>query len=377
MMRRYSYIWTLLLQSLVERKSLVLVSLLTVALGSSVIGAFIILNADIETKMSRELRAYGANFVVKPRVDGEALRSDVVSALAALIPSGQLVGVQPFLYDIVTLKGNRIAAAGIDFGRIEETMPYWQLVEGALPAAGASPACLLGREAAGRRGVSVGAEVELKQGDRAHRCTIAALVETGGAEDSQLFLPIEEARGLFNRPDEIDLVLASIISGVREAEAFALALEQRVPGCRAQPIHKLSHSEGKILESIRSIIYVVVMLVTISTFVCLLISLMAMVSERRKEMALMKTLGATDLGLSLHFLMEIAVTGLLGGHVGLAVGFGMAHLMERTIFGTAVTFHWWILPLVPAVALGISIAGAVIPLKTVAAVQPAVVLKGD
>lgn len=368
---------TLLVRSLFERRSLVLVSLLTIALGSSVIGAFVILNADIETKMSKELRAYGANFVVRPRSEGGHLGSDVLSTLGVLVSAGQLVGAQPFLYDIVTLKGDRVATAGIDFGRIQTTTPYWQIVEGELPAADALSVCLLGKEAAERLGIRIGAEAELKKGDRAHRCTVAALVETGGAEDSQLFMPIEEARALFDRAGEIDLVLASIVAGVPEAEALSLALEQRVPGCRAQPIHKLSHSEGKILESIRSIVYVVVLLVTLSTFVCLLISLMATVSERRQEMALMKTLGATDLGLSLHFLLEIAVTGLLGGHVGLAVSFGMAHFMERTIFGTAVSFHWWLLPLVPAVALGISIAGAIIPLRTVAAVQPAVALKGD
>jgi len=376
MRSRHSYFWTLLLQSLVERRSRVFVSLLTVALGTSVIGAFILLNADVETKMSRELRAYGANFVVKPGVEGGVLHDDALSTLRELMSSEKLVGVQPFLYDILTLKRDRIAVAGIDFGSIQQTNPYWQLVGGVPPPTGASSACLLGREAAGRLAIDVGAEVELRKGGATYRCTVAALVETGGAEDNQVFMPIEKARTLFGRPGEIDLVLASIIADQQEAEAFAGALEQRVPGSRAQPIRKLSRSEGMILQSIRSLMYMVVLLVTIAAFVSLLVSLIATVSERRKEMALMKALGATDRGVSVHFLAEIAVTGIVGGHAGLAIGFGMAELMERSMFGTAVTFHWWLVPLMLAVALGISIAGAAIPLKTVAAVQPAVILKG-
>ncbi len=377
MRTRRSYFWTLLSRSLMERKSRVFVSFLSVALGTSVIGAFILLNADIETKMNRELRAYGANFVVKPGLEGGVLHDDALSTLRELMPSEQLVGVQPFLYDILTLKHDRIAAAGIDFSSIQRTTPYWQLVGGVLPQAGALSACLLGRDAARRLAIDAGGEVELKKGDRAYRCTVAALVETGGAEDNQVFMPIEEARALFDRPGEIDLVLASVVADVQEAEAFAGALERRVPGCRAQPIRKLSRSEGMILESIRSLMYMVVLFVTISAFVSLLVSLIATVSERRKEMALMKALGATDRGVSAHFLAEIAVTGIVGGHASLAVAFGMAELMEQTMFGTAVTFHWWLVPVMLTVALGISIAGATIPLRTVTAVQPAVILKGE
>lgn len=375
MTARHSYSWTLLRRSLEERKGRVLVSVLTVALGTSVVGAFLTLYADIQTKMRRELRAYGANFVVRPGDGRTSLGGDALAALDELVPPERLVGSQPFLYDIVTLKGRRVAAVGIVLGRIAATTPYWQLVRGGLPAG--DTGCLLGKDTAAALHVEVGQEIELGRGDRVHKCAVSALVETGGSEDSQVFLPIEAARTLFSRPGEIDLVLASVIAGADEAETLARSVERRVPGSRAEPIRKLSRSEGRVLDTIRSVVYMVVLLITLSAFVGLLISLMAMVSERRKEMALMKALGATDLVVSLHFLAEVVATGLVGGTVGVVAGFGMAQLMEQTIFGTAVTFHPWLVPPVLAIALGISVAGAVIPLRAVTAVQPAVVLKGD
>lgn len=377
MQRRHSYFWTLLLRSLMERRGRVLVCLLTVALGTSVVGAFILLNADVETKMSKELRAYGANFVVNPRLEGDVLNDEVLSCLEALVPSQRLMGVQPFLYDIVHLENDRVAAAGIHFANVQKTTPYWQLVRGAFPPASARSACLLGSEAAKRLAIEVGQEVELAKGNGTHRCTVAALVETGGAEDDQLFLPIEEARTLFTRPGEIDLVLASMVADFEEAEAFARAVERAVPGSSAQPIRKLARAEGMILERIRSLMYMVGLLVTFSAFVSLLISLVATIAERRKEMALMKALGATDRGMRFHLLAEVGVTAFAGGHVGLAAGFGMAAIIEHVLFGTTVTFQWWVAPLVLAVALGIGIAGAAIVSRTIAAVQPAVALKGD
>ncbi len=350
-------------------------SVLTAALGTSVAAAFATLYADIESKMSRELRAYGANFVLKP-ADRGTLRDDVLATLGDIIPADRLLGAQRFLYGLVRVKRDRIAAVGIDFSRIAITAPYWQLT-GSLPVPGAGPACLLGQEAAAALHIEVGAQLVLEHEKRTHRCVVSALVETGGAEDGQVFLPIDDARSLLGRVRDIDLVLASIVANADEAEGFAAALEQRVAGSKAHPIHKLSRSEGLVLARIRSVVLMAVLLIGISTLVGLLISFMATVSERRKEVALMKALGATDRGVGRHFLVEVAATGLAGGLGGLAVGIATADFMERTLFGTAVSFHWWLAPPILALAIVLCVAGAVMPLRALAAVQPAVVLKGE
>ncbi len=372
-----SYFWILLRRSLLERKTRVLVSMISVALGTSVVGAFVILYADVQSKMSRELRAYGANFVMKPVDQTVPLSDAALARLRETIGAARLVGAQPLLYGIATAAEDRAAAVGLHFASIGTTTPYWQVVSGAIPATDIPEACLVGRDVARRLRVEPGERMELKSNGRVHGCVIAAVVETGGAEDDQVFLPIDSARALFARPGEIDLVLASVVAEAAEADGFARALEQRVPGSRAQPIRKLSRSEGVVLATIRSVVYVVVGAIVLSTFVSLLISLMAGISERRKEVALMKALGATGGKVGVQFVTEIGVTGLVGGLVGLWGGLHMASFMEQTIFGTAVTFHWWLSVPVLAAALCVSIAGAIIPLKAISAIQPAVVLKGE
>ncbi|MBI2569019.1 MAG: ABC transporter permease [Candidatus Schekmanbacteria bacterium] len=371
-----SFFARLLLRSLLERKGRVTVALASVTLGASVIAAFVTLYVDVGAKMSRELRAYGANFVVEPGESRRSLTGEAEQALRSLLPAERLVGIQALLYDVVELQGRRLVAAGMAFDQIRAVTPYWQLSgnDGAgIPATG----CLLGRDAARKLGVEPGHEVELVMEARRHRCAVTALVETGGAEDGQVFLPFGEASTLFARPGEIDLLLASIIGALEEAEGLARALEQRAPGVAAHPILKLSRSEGIILEKVRAIVYVAVVLITASTFVSLLIALLAMVSQRRREIALMKALGATDRRMRFHFLAEVAITGVAAGILGLAAGYGLANLIERVLFATAVSFRWWLVPLVPAVAVLISAAGALIPLRMVTRLHPALVLKGD
>lgn len=372
-----SYFWTLVSRSLLERKARVIVSMLTVALGTSVVGGFVILYSDIEAKMSRELRAYGANFVVKSEAAGASLRDDALDAVREVIPADRLIGVQRLVYEVGKVKDNRVVVVGIDFDSIHATTPFWQLAAGAIPADADAGACLLGKDIARRLRVDVGTELAVEHEGRAQRSTVAAIIETGGAEDEQVFLPIEVARALFARPGEIDLLAASIVAEVAQADLFARGVEQRVRGCRAVPIRKLARSEGEVLATIGSVVSVVVAFIVLSTFVCLLISLMATVSERRKEAALMKALGATDRTVGTYFLAEVTATGVVGGLNGLLAGYGLAQLMARTIFGTAVAFHGWLAAPVLACSLLITLAGAVIPLRRVAGIPPAIVLKGE
>lgn len=371
-----SYFWTLLARSLVERKARVLVSALTITLGTSVVGGFVMLYSDVERKMSRELRAYGANFVMKPAA-GAPLGDDALAALRAVIPADRLVGAQRLVYDVGTLKDSRVVFAGLDFAGIPATTPFWQVTSGAIPSSPDAKACLIGKDLAGRLHLEAGGEVTLAREGRERAATIAAVVETGGAEDDQLFLPFESARAFFSRPGEVDLLAASIVSAdVAQADAWARELEKRVRGSRAEPVRKLSRSEGQILSTIGAVVCVVVGFIILSTFVCLLISLMASVSERRKEAALMKALGATDRTVGRHFLAEVTVTGIAGGLSGLALGYALAHLMGRTIFGTSIGFHGWLALPVVASSLLVTLSGAAIPLKKVAGIPPAIVLKG-
>ena len=100
------------------------------------------------------------------------------------------------------------------------------------------------------------------------------------------------------------------------------------------------------------------------------------VLERRQEIGLMKAIGAQDWLIGSLFLAETALQGVLGGSLGFAGGQFLAQLLGRVLFGSGVALNWLILPLVLAIALGVSSIGTWVAVRRAARQDPARVLQG-
>ena len=111
-------------------------------------------------------------------------------------------------------------------------------------------------------------------------------------------------------------------------------------------------------------------LLCISFLVCMVGIANAMlmsITERFREIATMKCLGATDRYILLQFMMEAALQGLAGGLVGVVLGFAIAFLRDVGICGGYLFTYW------PGVALLLSAAFSLVVgvlLAVLASVQP-------
>ena len=119
----------ILFASLKVRISRVSIAFFSIMIGAAVITALSCVYFDISSKMSRELRAYGANFFIGPK-DASAARamlaSDVEDALS-LVPADKLIGVSPYLYGVVRLDLGSAIVAGVDFAGLRRLSPYWRV----------------------------------------------------------------------------------------------------------------------------------------------------------------------------------------------------------------------------------------------------------
>ena len=122
-------------------------------------------------------------------------------------------------------------------------------------------------------------------------------------------------------------------------------------------------------------------LVTIAALVaaglCAFGTLTDLALERRKEIALMKALGATRGGVIGMFAVESLAIGALGGVLGWLLGLFFAQIIGREVFQSGVAMRWDV-PLV-VVGLAMSVAGiaGLGPIRLALAVEPAPVLRGD
>lgn len=105
------------------------------------------------------------------------------------------------------------------------------------------------------------------------------------------------------------------------------------------------------------------------------------VTERRRELGLLRAVGATSGDVKLIVLGEAGLIGLFGGLLGIALGLGLAavvdygsaHYLPRFPYKPATWFHfsWWILLGGLACAAGFAILGGYLPARRASMMQPA------
>jgi putative ABC transport system permease protein len=123
------------------------------------------------------------------------------------------------------------------------------------------------------------------------------------------------------------------------------------------------------------------LLVTLAAILAAILAVSAAMAttifERRREIGLMKSLGANNLVIALLFLCEAAVLAVVAGLVGFGLGELMAQRIGLAVFGSAIQFEPVLLPLILTLAVAITFIGSAASIRRTFSFQPAIVLRGD
>ena len=152
---------------------------------------------------------------------GVALPESAVAALRSTFWRNNVLEAAPELDVTLHVGAHEVEATGTWFESelatpggpwrtgLARLHPRWQ-VEGAWPAAGGAQ-LVLGRGLAHELGARVGDTLELASGARRARMAVAALVDPGGLDEHRMWLPLERAGELAQRPGELDRVALSAL----------------------------------------------------------------------------------------------------------------------------------------------------------------------
>lgn len=369
----------LLWRSLSVRASRVTLALAALAVGAAVVSALLALYLDIKVKMGEELRAYGANFVVAS-ADPAARGVDaaLLARAVAAVPSARLVGTTPALYGVVRLDQGNVVLAGVDFPGLRKVSPYWQVAGSWIGVAFDDRNAMVGRSLANAMEIRLGDVLAVEGADGAQaQVTVKGIVESGDAEDEQMFVSLPLAQRLLGQPGRADFALLSVSVEGAEADALAAAIDAAAPGVSARPIRRISESDGVILDKIDGLMAVVAAFILVMTTLCVNATLTAMVAERAPEIGLAKALGAGHRAIVAQFLGETALISVAGTLLGLALGFALAQVLGQAVFGAWVGFRALVVPVTLAAAMATALAAAIVPVRRAVKVAPARVLRGE
>lgn len=417
-------------RSLTRRRKRKLLGVAAVALGIGVTTAAATLSLSVGDRMAHELRSFGANISVTPAADSLSIAVGGVdyrpASAGAFLPESSLpelrkifwrnniMGFAPFLYAPATVEGRQVVVIGSWFNHalqvqrgevfqtgLEKLHPAWN-VQGNWPQ-DSSRQCLVGVALAHELGIKPGTSLSFqskKSPDSTMALTVSGILSTGGEEDDEVLAPLAAVQEFTGLPGKVRRVEVSALTKPEDefgrsdvtrlnatdyerwyctpyVSSIAYQIQQAIPGSEAKPVYRVASTEGAIIKNISLLMTLLAVAALVTAALAMASLMFAIILERRAEIGLFKSLGATNGRVASIFLLEAFAVGLVGGLVGYGLGSWMASRLSLAVFGIPTGIQWVILPTVLALALLVALAGSAVPLARGLKVSPVAALRNE
>jgi len=381
----------LLFQLLRGSRGRLAVALIAIVSGAAVISALLNLNLDVGSKLTQEFRTLGANVVIAPSqsqgsappTGNAAPSSNVAGLMDENLVLQQMKSVKtpeitaaPYLYVIARVEKNPVVVAGTWLDEAQKLSPTRKIEGNRVNSRDDLVHVLVGQNVARELHLAPGSEFALDYLGRTEKLIVAGVVDSGDAEDNQVFVNLVVAQQLSNLDGQIGLVQLNVGGGSENVADVAAKLAAALPGYDVHPIRQVTAAEGALLARLRLLIFSMVALILVLTSLCVLATMAALAIERREDVGLMKALGGSISRVVGLFLAEVGVLGAAGGAIGCIVGMVLTRWMGHRVFEATISMRWEIIPLTIALMIAVALAGAS-PLRMLGNVKPAVIFRGE
>ena len=368
----------MLVRAAVLRRGRAVSALFAMVVAAAVATAMLNLYVDVQAKLHREFRNYGANVVLvaKPtfRPQTPSLPADSLARVDSVLAGRGMAA--PFAMVVArTADGQPIVVVGTDFDRVRQLDKWWSV--SAWPADAHkkdSRFALIGVRATAAVSPK-NQEFDLSFQGHTLRVTPAGTVQTGAAEDSRIFISLPDFVAWTGvQPSTIEVAA----SGSPEAvDAIMNQLARAIPESEVRPVRQIMEGEARVLGKTQATLLAAAALIILTAALCVLATLTGWVFDRQRDFAIMKALGASGRLLNGFFAAEAAVLGAAGALIGFIFGIGIAAWIGRVNFHAPVVPRLSVLPVVLAGSMAVTLLSAILPISLLRRLQPAVILRGE
>ncbi|BCX80003.1 ABC transporter permease [Campylobacter sp. 19-13652] len=397
----------------------------TIALASMLIACMLNITLKIGDEIASELRSYGSNIIVLPRgeslsieIDGRSftplksqnfLPESELYKIKEIFWRNNIVAFAPFLDGLARDdKGEQIAVVGTYFDKninlkdepdfttgVKNLYGYWH-INGRYANDNKDNEVVLGDELASRLGLNLGDTLSLNQ----HTLKVVGIVSGAGDMSKKALIPLHLAQKMFNHDGEyfkaevsaktipendLSLKARRNLDELDSAEydqwycsayvgSIAFQIEEELKGASAKASLQVSDAESGIVKKIQSLMGIVSIIALVVSAIGITSLMTSEIHRRKKEIGLLKALGASNLSIYALFASESMTVAFVAGIVGAILGYGLSELLAIAIFGHSIGVAIIVLPLSLFFALLISFFGSLMPMRSLVKLLPAEVL---
>ena len=432
---------TMLFSAVFRRKSRALMAVIATLVGAATLFCLAAICLVVPQQMSDEMRAYGANIIVTPidgEWKNGIDRAMVLHTNDMVLAKGAM-RFATYRYENVRINAAPYVLAGVDVRLVKSLNKHWN-VDGAWPSSGnvmvgRDVAHAMGlkigsrisiayrstdntvashkpadkhddkssdrssdRSSSKSAGQSTGQSATQSANNSAQNSSQQKLVEgrvstdimdthgttfrvcgildTGGAEDSMLYALNADVNTLTGVKRGADVIAYS--SSAPSVDAVVRSINDMTSmRVRAQQVTKVTAADTGIVTMLRSLFWIVSLVVLVLMMVGVSTTISSIVQQRRNEIGLRKALGASARSIGVEFTAEAGLYGLIGGIAGTAVGYVFARLLAAMVFARDLGVNWWLVAFSVAFSLIASCVAALPPVLRASKIDPAIVLREE
>lgn len=396
---------TMLFGAVFRRKSRALMAVVATLVGAATLFCLAAICIVVPQQMSDEMRAYGANIIVTP-LAGEWKngidRAMVLHTNDMVLAKGAMRSAT-YRYENVRINAAPYVLAGVDVSAVKSLNKHWN-VDGAWPSSGN---VMVGRDVSFAMGLKIGSRIAIayRAGDNSsdshkpaqkssqnklvegrvstdimdtHGTTfrVCGILDTGDAEDSMLYATNADLRVLTGVKRGADVIAYS--SSAPNVDAVVRSINDMTSmRVRAQQVTKVTAADTGIIAMLRSLFWIVSLVVLALMMVGVSTTISSIVQQRRNEIGLRKALGASAKSIGVEFTAESGLYGFIGGIAGTAVGYGFARLLASMVFARDLSVNWWLVAFSIVFSVAASCVAALPPVLRASKIDPAIVLREE
>lgn len=400
---------SIILKSFKMRKSRYILPSLALIIGTSMITSLAMVSIEVDDRIAKSLRAFGPNLIVVPRSEDIDLNVGTVN-LGSISETEYIVeydakmikdlpldvfgdkvkgilGKNALLYSYVKADNKTDAVlVGTWFEELENINLWWEIT-GEYPSDNES--VVLGIKAAEVLEKKMGDTIELEYSAnqiinqtnipflKSKEFKISGIVSTGGDDDSRIFGDLDMVQSFTNKEGIVNIMHLSALCNGCPLEDIAEVIEANIEDVQVKTVKQVAMAEMDTLDLVKNLVGLISVVSLGASVLAVMTTLSLSVAERRKEIGLMKAVGAHNLNISSIFLGEGLMISIFSGLFGFGLGILVAQLIGHYVFSSSIGIRYNLILLSMAISILIVFISSIIPLRMAMKVEPVVVLRGE
>lgn len=361
-------------------KQRLLIILISIFMGTAVANAFLNIYFDIDNKMSKELKSYGANMILSAK-DSDYVNISDVNNITSQITSSKILAISPYLYFTPSYSSRQILVAGVSFDEFRKINKFLTILKGSLSPSEYSKAdsIYLGIDLANTIDKKVGSKLTLnyKQdlGLVEKTFVVKGIISSGDEIDAMAFINLDSAKEFSGVKDKYSY--ASLIIDDNFENLSKLSASIKNENAELKTIPSVSIKEGAILEKIKGLMFLISIVILIISSTSVNTTLSSIIFSRKKEIALYLALGAAKSDIVKLFASEVFILTLIASLFGSVGGYLLAQFLGAIIFNASIDFRLSAFVIAILISFIFAILAAYFPIKKALSIDIVGNLRGE